>query len=231
MPSSHRPALRAAARNSTLLETVFIVGLVIVIGTVIFTYQLVSSVSLEDNTQGGPTSSLPRQLQSVHQPQLSSPAIALRHAADNVHAQNNINQQQQSNQQRGGFQHFHTIAQDLASLPPAQTLEQLEKNDPFGTRTFDSKLIQQETTLGRVLTMTEVRELFPCPSVDERITLPDVRVAQKAKDFREGKKGSFLFFQHLRKAGVRVISIFNCCTTKETLFVLFAISLTNNNQL
>lgn len=101
----------------------------------------------------------------------------------------------------GGYTYWTQIASDLAALSPEETLQKLKEEDPFGTRAFDAQLTEQETILGRVLTIDEIRQLFSCPAEQERITLPDARVEQKAIDFREGKPGTFLFFQHLRKAG------------------------------
>ena len=101
----------------------------------------------------------------------------------------------------GGFQHYLDIALDLASLEPSEVLATMEQNDPFQTKAFDTLLSQKETTLKRTLTIDEFKDIFPCPRLDERITLPDALVDQKAKDFRNGKHGTFLFFQHLRKAG------------------------------
>jgi hypothetical protein len=103
-------------------------------------------------------------------------------------------------QNEGGFVHFSQLAQDLAALSPEETLKRLE-DDPFGTRTFDTQLIEHETALGRILSIQEMQTLFPCPPNEERITLPDIRVESKAEEFRQQKKGTFLFFQHLRKAG------------------------------
>jgi len=69
-------------------------------------------------------------------------------------------------------------------------------------RAFDTQLLEQETKLERVLTIEEIQQIFPCPANDEdRITLPDMRIESKAQDFRDEKPGTFLFFQHLRKAG------------------------------
>ena len=69
-------------------------------------------------------------------------------------------------------------------------------------RAFDTQLLEQETTLERVLTIEEIQQIFPCPTNNEdRITLPDMRIESKAQDFRDEKPGTFLFFQHLRKAG------------------------------
>ncbi|KAL7501411.1 hypothetical protein ACHAWT_010690 [Skeletonema menzelii] len=101
----------------------------------------------------------------------------------------------------GGYEHFLDIALGLASLEPSEVLASLEQNDPFKTNRFDALLLQNETALNRTLTIEEIKDIFPCPRLDERITLPDARVEQKAKDFRDGKHGTFLFFQHLRKAG------------------------------
>jgi hypothetical protein len=93
------------------------------------------------------------------------------------------------------------VAQNLASLTPSEILEQLDRDDIFGTRTLDSVLQQRETSLGRVLTIDEIKDIFPCPTNDRRITIPNVRSEDKARNFRIGKHGTFLFFQHLRKAG------------------------------
>jgi len=69
-------------------------------------------------------------------------------------------------------------------------------------RAFDTQLLEKETTLERVLTIEEIEQIFPCPANNEdRITLPDMRIESKAQDFRDEKPGTFLFFQHLRKAG------------------------------
>jgi hypothetical protein len=87
----------------------------------------------------------------------------------------------------------------LASIPAKEALLELRNNDPFGTRQFETNLLAEETKLGRLLEHSELQQLFSCP--DSRITLPDQRDLQKARDFRETKPGTFLFFQHLRKAG------------------------------
>jgi len=69
-------------------------------------------------------------------------------------------------------------------------------------RAFDTQLLEKETALERVLTIEEIQQIFPCPTNNEdRITLPDMRIESKAQDFRDEKPGTFLFFQHLRKAG------------------------------
>lgn len=182
-----RPTLSAAFRNSTILETVFLVGLVIVVAIVLWTYQYFFSHLEGDN--GRP-------------PQLLEPQLLLKSAQLSGSLSNNNNINNNNNQEiAGGYAHFSNIAQDLAALSPSETLEKLEREDPFHTRRFDSQLLEHETKYGRVLTIDEIQQLFPCPRNEERITLPDVRVEQKARDFREGKKGTFLFFQHLRKAG------------------------------
>uniref|UniRef100_A0A7S4J2V0 Sulfotransferase domain-containing protein n=1 Tax=Odontella aurita TaxID=265563 RepID=A0A7S4J2V0_9STRA len=101
-----------------------------------------------------------------------------------------------------GYDRWRSEAIRLASLPPSETLAELSAQDPFGVRSFDSALKERETSLGRVLTQSEIRDMFPCPPPPERITLPDKRDHRKAEAFREGDDGStFLFFQHLRKAG------------------------------
>ncbi|KAL3800650.1 hypothetical protein HJC23_006112 [Cyclotella cryptica] len=183
MSTHRRPALRTATRNSTIIETVFLVGLVVVIAVVFYTYQIISS-SIEGKQHDAADISFPLNLPK---PPSFSDQLTLRDLHDTP--------------TRGGYGHFSRLAQDLASLPPNETLQKLKDEDPFGTRTFDSLLLEQETQLARVLTLQEIRQLFPCPDEQDRITLPDSRNEQRAREFRENKRGTFLFFQHLRKAG------------------------------
>lgn len=201
--SSRRPALSKAFQNSTALETAFLVGLVLIGAAVLWMYQLITGNTNNDD-KGPPEIS----------PQVVMEPIQQKHKLGHLrgNTSNNNNQQQiqqkvvgesnSNNNNRGGLAHFSQIAQDLAALTPAETLARLEKDDPFGTQAFDTELLEHETKLGRVLTIQEIQQLFPCPSNNnERITLPDQRIEQKARDFRDGKRGTFLFFQHLRKAG------------------------------
>ena len=155
--SSRRPTLSAAFRNSTVLETAFLAGLVIVAAIVLWTYQFISTRF--DNKGGAPEISL----QQALQPQ--QPAHNSGHLRGNYASNNNM--QQISTVGAGGYAHYSKIAQDLAALTPAETLEKLEREDPFGTRTFDSQLLQQETELGRVLTIDEIKQVFPCPIRNE----------------------------------------------------------------
>ncbi len=155
---------------------------------VVWTYQIVSS-HLEKGDEPS-ISSLPLSLQKP-QHAIISPAIEEAGPDDGSNNQHHT---------MGGLAHFSKLAQDIAALPPEEALIELEK-DPFGTRTFDAQLLEHETKLKRILSLEEIQELFPCPTnLEERITLPDVRVQEKAREFREGKRGTFLFFQHLRKA-------------------------------
>ena len=182
MATHRRQALRTATRNSLIIETIFLVGLVIVIAVVYWTYQIISNIELEKHDGSS----------------ISSP-LNLKHSP--LKKQDKLHADKESIDSTGGFARLSQIAQDLAALSPEETLQKLKEDDPFETRAFDSQLIEHETKLGRVLTIDEIRELFPCPAEQERITLPDARVHQKGLDFRENKPGSFLFFQHLRKAG------------------------------
>ncbi|KAL7552582.1 hypothetical protein ACHAWF_015836 [Thalassiosira exigua] len=192
--ASRRPALSEAFGNSTVLETVFLVGLVTAAAIVVWTYQFISS-RIEDEDE--------RRLPQVHEPQrLAEKQPLLRgNMPDKLDGRGDTPGQLDDRNRRGGFERYSKIAQDLAALSPSGTLERLKRDDPFGTEKFDAALLERETTLGRVLTIDEIEQLFPCPGDEERITLPDFRVEQKARDFREEKKGTFLFFQHLRKAG------------------------------
>jgi hypothetical protein len=106
------------------------------------------------------------------------------------------NKQQQSLR----YPQWKQIAVDLAKLPASQVLEELETNDPFGVRAFESKLLEKESTKEAILTMDELASLFACPS--DRMTLPDQRDLKKSRAFRSNQEGTFLFFQHLRKAGM-----------------------------
>ena len=167
--------------------------MVIVAAIILWAYQFITSrLEIDSGSEeGGLPESLPR---SVAEPPIQK--------SGNLRGGGGGDTQKITTSTTGGLAHFTKLAQDLAALPPSETLHQLESTDPFGVRTFDKQLLEHETTLGRVLTINEIQELFPCPINDEeRITLPDVRVEQKALDFRNGKRGTFLFFQHLRKAG------------------------------
>lgn len=65
---------------------------------------------------------------------------------------------------------------------PAQLLAVLDQDDPFGVH---------------VSNVTS----FTCPEPPQRLTIPDKRNMGAIKSFKEGQDGSFIFFQHLRKAG------------------------------
>ena len=107
------------------------------------------------------------------------------------------------------YQDWRKTAVQLATLTPDQVLLELETSDPFGVRTFEKRLKEEETAKQRILTTDEIKQLFPCPT--SRITLPDQRDLPKAKAFRHGNTGdTFLMFQHLRKAGGT-----NFCTLAE----------------
>jgi hypothetical protein len=57
----------------------------------------------------------------------------------------------------------------LWGLEPAEALKRLERDDPFGTRTFGAELTRHETDLGRALVVDEVRRLFPCPTEGQKL--------------------------------------------------------------
>ena len=193
-----RPKLSSASRNSTALETIFLIGLVIAVFIAFWLYQLVSILMSSSVSGPGPAISLPDvpspggllQQGQVAKSQAVISAGGLRGGVASSLSNN-----------YWGFQHYLDISLELASLEPSEALASMEKNDPFQTNHFDTVLLERETSLKRTLTIEEIKEIFPCPRIEERITLPDARVEQKAKDFRDGKHGTFLFFQHLRKAG------------------------------
>lgn len=194
-----RPALSSASRNSTMLETIFLIGLVIAVFVVVWLYKLVSILMVDNVTGPGPVllpnSPLSGGQQQRDVGQNNNNNIQARAAVAGLRGSAS------SSNGLGGYKYFLDIALNLASLEPAETLKVLEANDPFGTQHFDNMLLKEETSLKRTLTIEEIKDIFPCPKLDERITLPDARVEQKAKDFRDEKPGTFLFFQHLRKAG------------------------------
>jgi len=110
------------------------------------------------------------------------------------------------------YEHWRELAVRLASMPPNRTLDELERHDPFWVRKFETRLTAEEERLGRTLQLDELRQLFPCENeggVDtdrklsscDRISLPDQRDHDKDAAFRNNADGTFLFFQHLRKAG------------------------------
>eukprot|EP00984_Skeletonema_dohrnii_P037308 scaffold39275_cov167-Skeletonema_dohrnii-CCMP3373.AAC.1 len=196
-----RPILSSASRNSTALETIFLIGLVIAVFIAFWLYQLVSILVSSSVSGPEPVMSLPGvpspggllQQQQQQQGQVGQSQAVI--------SAGGLRGKVASSLTGGGFQHYLDIALDLASLEPSEALATMEQNDPFQTNYFDNLLLQKETLLKRTLTIDEIKDIFPCPRLDERITLPDARVEQKAKDFRDGKDGTFLFFQHLRKAG------------------------------
>lgn len=104
------------------------------------------------------------------------------------------------------------VALFLASQSPSELLSILDQVDPFQVRAFDASLIQSELEHERSLSPAELAQLFPCPPIGQRITLPNQVNQTKAKLFRDNSRmssdtlndnnnGYFLFFQHLRKAG------------------------------
>lgn len=98
---------------------------------------------------------------------------------------------------------WKAMALKLAALPPDIVLATLNQQDPFGVRHFEAALLDAESNKGAFLTLPEVRTLFSCPSYDNRITIPDQRRHESEDAFRSSSDagGTYLFFQHLRKAG------------------------------
>lgn len=177
----------------------FLVGLVVAIFFVAWTYHFIQ-LCLDLNTEGGEDHG-DRKLPGLVSPERSKIESEARQLRGSASVDNERQSIKRSKATKGGFERFVGIALDLSGLEPNETLHRLDTEDPFGTRNFDKKLMEEETRLGRILTMEEIEKLFPCPQIEERITLPDFRIEAKAKAFRDGVKGTFLFFQHLRKAG------------------------------
>jgi hypothetical protein len=109
------------------------------------------------------------------------------------------------------YKDWKQLAIRLARLPAGELLKELRDKDPFGTRAFEEQLLQEETRLGRILQLPqEIRALFPCPGNDNRISYPDQRNHSKAANFRNNMPGTFLLFQHLRKAYVHMMMQYYC---------------------
>ena len=99
---------------------------------------------------------------------------------------------------RSGYDKFKEVAGRLAQLEPAQILEQLERDDPFGVRAVERRLLADKTRKNATAT-AHLSTMFSCPS--SRITIPDRRNHTALQAFRSQRPDSVLFFQHLRKAG------------------------------
>ena len=56
------------------------------------------------------------------------------------------------------FKDWMDIATKLAALPPNEVIEQLNSQDPFGTRKFGHDLFEQESRLQRSLNMSELQQ-------------------------------------------------------------------------
>jgi hypothetical protein len=116
---------------------------------------------------------------------------------------------------------WRRLAVELSALLPSDLIKTLEQKDPFGVRNFEKKLLKLESENHGPVSLEQIRqELFPCPHED-RISLPDVRNHSQSLSFRHRfgtlykqhdtisnssttttkSIHTFLFFQHLRKAG------------------------------
>jgi hypothetical protein len=98
------------------------------------------------------------------------------------------------------YEDWRTLAVTLAALPADVVLQTLQTQDPFGARHFEERLLDDESNRGTFLTLEQLKtDLFSCPA--DRITLPDQRDPSKVAAFRDPMNSTYLFFQHLRKAG------------------------------
>jgi hypothetical protein len=86
---------------------------------------------------------------------------------------------------------YKKIAMELARLTPAETLRRLDEDDPFGVRSL---------LLGSKKLWNNTLASLPCP-IHQRISKPDRRNHTRSALFRNNGDGTFLYFQHLRKAG------------------------------
>ena len=99
------------------------------------------------------------------------------------------------------YTEWRKLATDLAKLPPSELLDTLQRQDPFGVRAIEHAIrnAPKERTLEELL--PDIETVFTCPPVEERLSFPDQRDADKAQSYRNHDEGTFIFFQHLRKAG------------------------------
>jgi hypothetical protein len=93
------------------------------------------------------------------------------------------------------YDDFKQVAMELARLPPAETLRRLDEDDPFGVRSLVNTSSTSSSRSG-----SSLLSLLPCPT-HQRISLPDRRNHTRSFQFRNNVSGTFLYFQHLRKAG------------------------------
>lgn len=221
--SSRQPRGRGLLALPVVLVQLYLTLLVMVyiFATLSFAFYPYFIYSSSSSTRG--ESDVVVRTSSSQQQQLQRPSV---HGA--VHeAFKNINPPQQhqkkalnlplDNNKKRTYTDWKQLAVQLARLPADELLQELRDKDPFGTRTFEEQLLQEETRLGRILQLPqEIRTLFPCPGNDNRISYPDQRNLSQAANFRNGMPGTFLFFQHLRKAYVYIrddeaVRLLWCC--------------------
>ena len=189
-PQQNSNALRGKQKPLVLSTNVLFVILVLVIilvySIVVFAFYQHEEAPVKQNN--------PTELQNQNQQRK-----ALVDGGSSNNNNNNKNGNPEKSVDKTQYPYWRDLAVNLAAMTAKETLDELIEKDPFGTRKFEQDLLEQETQLGRLLKQEELEALFPCPS--SRITLPDQRNLKKAKAFRDNKPGTFLFFQHLRKAG------------------------------
>ena len=171
-----------------VIRTVIFVILVSFLGILFHTFSVVNDLSLSASRD---------RLRKVKEVGVGSGLII----SKEIPKKKNTNDSAENVGSSGGFTKWKQKAIELARLPARDALEQLKETDTFQVRRFHDSLVEKEQTIGRTLTHDEIVSLFPCPDPDERITLPDFRDEAKANAFRKAEPNSFLFFQHLRKAG------------------------------
>jgi hypothetical protein len=96
------------------------------------------------------------------------------------------------------FDDFKRVAMELARLTPAETLRRLDEDDPFGVRSLVNTTSTSSASSSR--SGSSLLSSLPCPTY-QRISLPDRRNHTRSFQFRNNVSGTFLYFQHLRKAG------------------------------
>jgi hypothetical protein len=116
-----RPTLSSASRNSTMVETIFLIGLVIAVFIVFWLHQLVSVLMVSSVSGPGPVLSLSDGTSSGRQRgQVRSPA-----------AGSGLRGGFSSTTTQGGFKHLLDIALDLAALEPTELLRNWNRTIHF----------------------------------------------------------------------------------------------------
>lgn len=174
------------------LVTIFIALLVVLY--MCFVYSFMSTIGSNNNNYN----------KRIENSQSAVDSAANQRNVAQVSAVSSPNQKPPAQNSPRSYAEWRQLAMDLAALPASETLSKLERDDPFGVRRV-AKAMEEAAAQGQPIddvSTVEQLGLFTCPPQQERLSYPDQRDADKARSFRErDEKGTFIFFQHLRKAG------------------------------